>query len=198
VPNNFAGQSAENREFSSRFKEFSGYNYPRPSTPFTYPTSVITASTAKPYNALIQDVKLQDYTPFKAGKFHTSPFEGIPVAASSDTDYRDTLTSLSSNGQNAETTVPQKPPYDPYTKLADRDNQARPFARVGAATDAKPLCDHSSPQTSAPPSPSEFVRGPRAAASVLAAAKELRDKCNHPFLGYVCKRSSDGHVLRNK
>jgi hypothetical protein len=201
APNNLSDQSTENREFSSGFNEFSGYNYQTPAKPFKYPTSAPITKSVLSVRVFEQDTKNQDNTPTKPVQFLTSPFTGIPVSASSNTENRNTLTSFSTHGQSTKEIIPQIPPYDPYSKLAERDNQPRPFAKIGAATDPKPPCDHSLPQntdvhspSSAPPSPSEFVRGPTGAAGVLAASNELPDKCNHPFLGYVCKRSSGGQV----
>jgi hypothetical protein len=200
-----SGQDTENRALSSGSNEFSGYNYQKPSRPFKYPTSLSITPRVSPYTISLQGATNQDNIPQGAPELLISPFEGIPVTASSNTNYRDKLTSFSTNGQGAKDAIPQIPQYDPYSELAQRDNQPRPFALIGAATDPKPDCDHSSPERtdvhsapSAPPSPSQFVRGPTAAASVLAASNELQDKCNHPFLGYVCKRSSDDQDRKNK
>jgi hypothetical protein len=191
APNSLSGQTTENQALSSGSNKFSGYNYRRPSRPFEYSTLLTTRIT--PHKTPLQR------------KFQESPFAGIPVSASSDTDYRETLAPFSTNGQSRKDTIPQLPPYEPSSNLAERYNQPRPFAIVGAATDPKLVCDHSAPEgtdvqppRSASPSPSQFVRGPTAAASVLAASNELQDKCNHPFLGYVCKRSSDGQDRKNK
>jgi hypothetical protein len=204
APNNFSGQSTENRAFSSGFNEFSGYNYQKPSKPFKYPTSAPITSVA---SVKISGQVTNNDENITTRKFQIpiSPFTGIPVSSSSNTEYRKTLPTFSTNGQSTNKIIPRIPPYDSHSELAERDNQPRPFAKIGAATDQQPPCDHSLPQStdahsprSAPPSPSEFVRGPTGAASVLAASNELPDKCNHPFLGYVCKRSSDGQVHKNK
>jgi hypothetical protein len=204
APNNISGQSTENRAFSSGFNEFSGYSYQKPSKPFIYPTSapITSVTRVKISEQVTNNQENLDTRTFKIPK---SPFTGIPISSSSNNEYRKTFTSFSTNGQSTKVITPQIPPYDPYSELAERDNQPRPFAKIGAATDPKPPCDHLVPQSadahsprSAPPSPSEFVRGPTGAASVLAASNELPDKCNHPFLGYVCKRSSDGQVHKNK
>jgi hypothetical protein len=205
VPNILSGQSTENRAFSSEFNEFSGYNYQTPSKPFKYPTSVPITKKVTLLRTFAQGTNKQENTPTKSVQSLTPPFTGIPTSSSSNTEYRKTLTSSSTDGQSTKEIISQIPPYDPYSKHAERDNQPRPFAKIGAATDPKPPCDHSLPQStdvhsprSAPPSPSEFVRGPIGAASILAASNELQDKCNHPFLGYVCKRSSDGQLHNNK
>ncbi|PNF39068.1 hypothetical protein B7P43_G04346, partial [Cryptotermes secundus] len=201
APNNFSGQSTENREFSSGFNEFSGYNYPTPQKPFGYSTISPLTKSVLSVRISEQDTNNQEDKPTKSVQFLDSPFGGILGTSSSDTEYRKTLTPFSTHGQSTKGIIPQTPPYNPYSKLAERDNQLRSFAKLGGETDPKPTCDHSLPQStdvhsprSAPPSPSEFVRGPTGAASVLAASNELPDKCNHPFLGYVCKRSSDGQV----
>jgi hypothetical protein len=201
APNTLSGQGTENRELSSDSNEFSGYNYQKPSRPFKYPTSLSITPSVTPYSTSLQGARHQE----DVADILTSPFKDIPSTASSNTHYRNKLTSFPTNGQNAKDAIPQIRPYDPYSNLAQRDDQPRPFAIIGAATDQKPDCDHSSPEStdvdsarSAPLSPSQFVRGPTAAASVLAASNELQDKCNHPFLGYVCKRSSDDQARKNK
>jgi hypothetical protein len=194
-PNNYSGQSTENRAFSSGLNTFSGYNYQTPPKPFEYPTS---SPRTKSFE---HDTYNRKNTPTKLVQSLTPLFHDTLGISSSNTEYSKTLTSFSTHGQSTKEIIPQIPPYDPYSKPAEQDNQPRPFAKIGAATDPKPPCDHSVPQNtdvhsprSAARSPSEFVRGPTGAASVLAASNELPDKCNHPFLGYVCKRSSNGQV----
>jgi hypothetical protein len=239
APNNFSGQSTENRAFSSGFNEFPGHNYQKPSNPLQYPTSTPTTRVAQD-NISGQDTSNQQNSqgyiypkpppdhqivtqrpppdshltsaptgynyriPLKSIQYPKSvqaPFTGTLRGAGSNTEPRETLPSVSANGQIAQEIISQIPSHDdPYSTLAERDNQPRLFA-----TDPEPPCDHTLPQStdvhsphSALSSPSEFVRGPTGAASALAASNELRDKCNHPFLGYVCKRSSNGQVHKNK
>jgi len=154
----------------------SGYKHPTPAKPVQYPYPLQT------------------------------PLTSTQIGTRRHTEARKTLPLVSENG-SAKNSVSQRPPSnDPFSAFRQPDDQLRAFETTDAATHQKPLCDHSlpqgtpvqTPQSSALPSPSEFVRGPAGVASVLAASNELPDKCNHPFLGYVCKRSSDSRINKNK
>lgn len=155
----------------------SGYNYPTPAKQLQYPKTL----------------KL--------------PFTSTLTGAGSNTESRQALPPGSWNGERATNNITQTASHDNrYNTFVEIDNQSQPFATTRNTADPKPRCDNSLPKrtaiqtTAAPasPSPAEYVRGLSGAASVLAASNEVPDKCNHPFLGYVCKRSSDGQVHKNK
>jgi hypothetical protein len=190
-----SGQDTDNHEPAR------DYSYQNPSSvqrvvtqrpPFNGPTTY----TPSGYNYPIPEKKLQ------YPKSVNVPFPSALVGAGSSTESRHSLPSLSHSGQSANAKPTQVRPYDrPYSHIvAASDNQPRFSAKIGTANEPKPPCDHTLPKRTAvqtpesppPPSLAEFVRGPTSAASVLAASNKVPDKCNHPFLGYVCKRSSDG------
>lgn len=189
LDNNY-GQGTADQENSQ------GYNYPKPNADqqlSTHPPSTdshVTFSTSG-YNYPIPEKYFQ----------YPDPLQASLIGEGSKTEFRKALPSVSVNGQNLKENIYQTPlsnnPYPPFTDLYI---QPRPFAKTGAATNQ--TCDHTLPQrtsiqtppSSTPPSPSKFVRGLPAAASVLAASNELPEKCNHPFLGYVCKRSSNVQI----
>jgi hypothetical protein len=144
---------------------------------------------------------------FQYQKTLNVPFTSALVEAGSNTESRHSLPAISQNGGNVQGNIRPVRPYDsPHSLIfSAQENQSRSFAKIGTATDPIPPCDHTLPKRTAiqtpesPPLPSlaEYVRGPTSAASVLAASNNVPDKCNHPFLGYVCKRSSDGQVHNN-
>jgi len=195
-----SGQDTGNRETAQ------DYNYPKPS-PFqqvvTHRPSVdgLTSYTPSGYNYPTPEKQLQYKKTLNV--LLTSPL----VGAGSNTESRHSLPSVSQNGESAKANITQARPYDnPYSPIfVAPDNQPRFLANIGTAADPKPPCDHTLPKRTAIqtpesqplPSPAEYVRGPPSAASVLAASNKVPDKCNHPFLGYVCKRSSDGQVHKN-
>jgi hypothetical protein len=156
----------------------SGYNYPTPEKQLQYPKTL------------------------------NVPFTSALVGAGSNTESKQSLPSVSQNGESVKANKAPVRPYDSlYSPIFSApDNQPKSLAKIGTATDPKPPCDHTLPKRTAiqtpesppPPSPAEYVRGPTSAASVLAASNKVPDKCNHPFLGYVCKRSSDVQVQNSK
>jgi hypothetical protein len=185
-----SGQGTGNQENSQ------GYNYPKPPpdqqiTINSPPTLSQSTSLPSGYNYPIPAEYFQ----------YPEPLQASLIGEGSKIESRKTLLSVSANGQISNEKTYQTPnSKDPCTTFTEPDIRSRSFAKTGAAT--YQTFDHSLPQrasihtpeSSAPPSPSEFVRGLSGAASVLAASNELPDKCNHPFLGYVCKRSSDGQI----
>jgi hypothetical protein len=192
-----SGQDTGNHEAAQ------DYNYPKPSPFETVVTQrpsfdALTTYTPSGYNYPTPEKQLQYQ------KSLNVPLTSVLVGAGSNTESRHSLPSISQNGESVKINTKPVRPYDsPYSPIsAAPDNQSRYFAKIGTATDPKPPCDHTLPKRTAiqtpesppPPSPAEYVRGPTSAASVLAASNKVPDKCNHPFLGYVCKRSSDGQV----
>jgi hypothetical protein len=183
-----------------------GYNYPKPSPDQQIvtqrpPDFGHTTYTPPGYNYPTPKKQLQYPEPLNV------PLTSSLIGAGSNTESRQVLPSFSREKGDENEKVTQVPRYDnPYPTFAEPVNQPRPFAKIGTTTDPKPPCEHSLPkrtpsQTLKPlalPSPAEYVRGPTGAASVLAGSNEVPNKCNHPFLGYVCKRSSDGQVYKNK
>ena len=195
--NGLSGQDTGNHEIAQ------DYNYPKLS-PFKEVVTQrpyvegLTTYTSSGYNYPTPEKQLQYQ------KTLNVPFTNALVGAGSNTESRHTLPSVSQNGESAKANITQVRHYDtPYSPLFEApDNQPTFLAKIGTATDPKPPCDHTLPKRTAiqtsesqpPPSPAEYVRGPPSAASVLAASNKVPDKCNHPFLGYVCKRSSDARV----
>ena len=179
------------------------YNYPKP-PPFqqvvTHRPSVDSLKTYTPsgYNYPTPEKQLQYQ------KTLNVPFTNALVGASSNTESRHSLSSVSQNGESVKANISQARPYvSPHSPVfVAPDSQPRFLANIETAADPKPPCDHTLPKRTAIqtpesqplPSPAEYVRGPPSAASVLAASNKLPEKCNHPFLGYVCKRSSDGQA----
>lgn len=195
--NSISGQDTGNHETAQ------DYNYPKPS-PFQ---RVITQQPFVDGLATYAPSRYIYPTPGKQLQYQKTlnvPFTSALVAAGSNTESRHSLPSVSQNGESVMANITPVRPYDStYSPIfATSDSQPRSFAKIGNANDPKPPCDHTLPKRTAiqtpesppPPSPSEYVRGPTSAASVLAASNKVPDKCNHPFLGYVCKRSSDGQV----
>ena len=182
------------------------YNYKKPSpvqqiVTQRHPVDGLTTYTPPGHNYPTPDKQ------FQYKKTLTVPFTSALISAGSNIESRHSLLSVSQNGESSKEGITQVSPYDsPYYHIFDEaDNQPRPFAKIRTTTDQKPPCDHTLPKRTAiqtpeshpPPSPAEYVRGPTSAASVLAASNKVPDKCNHPFLGYVCKRSSDGQVHKS-
>jgi len=179
------------------------YNYPKPSSFQQVVTprpsfNGLTTYTPSGYNYPTQEKQLQ------YPKTPNVPFTSLLVGAGSNAESRHSLPSVSQSGESVKANITPVRPYDsPFSPVfAAPDNQPKSFAKIGTATDPKPPCDHTLPKRTAIqtpespplPSPAEYVRGPTSAASVLAASNKVPDKCNHPFLGYVCKRSSNGQV----
>jgi hypothetical protein len=195
-----SGQDTGNHETSK------GYNYPKPPAAQQIvtqrpPVDGLVTYTPSGYNYPTPEKQLQ------YSETLNFPFTSALINAGSNTESRQVLPSGTWNGEIAKDKITQIPLDDnPHHIFAEPDNQPRPFAKIGTTTDPKPPCDHSlpkrtaiqTPESPALPSPAEYVRGPAGAASVLAASNEVPDKCNHPFLGYVCKRSSDVQVHKNK
>jgi len=192
-----SGQDTGNHETAQ------DYNHPKP-TPFQQ------FVTHRPYYDDLTTYTPSGYnypTPEKQLQYQKTlnvPFTNTLVGAGSNTESRHLRYSVSQNGESAKANLTQARPYDsPYSPIfVAPDNQPRFLANIGTAADPKPPCDHTLPKRTAIqtpesqplPSPAEYVRGPTSAASVLAASNKVPYKCNHPFLGYVCKRSSDSQV----
>lgn len=213
VPVSSTGKNNENLSFASRFKEFPGYSYQEPSKTFQYPISTLPSTTTRVTTEGTSGQGTGNHEISQGYNYPKPPPDqqilpsgyNYPIPAqsfqypeslreSSSIESRKTLPSVYFNGQNTKEGAYQtRNPEDAYTTTAELDIRPRSFEK----TDQN--CDHSLPRrayvdtqgSSAPSSPSEFVRGLSGTASVLAASNELPDKCNHPFLGYVCKRSSD-------
>lgn len=192
-----SGQDTGNHETAQ------DYNNPKPS-PFQQ------VVTQRPFVEGLSTYTPSGYnypTPEKLLQYQKTlnvPFTSALVEAGSNTETRHSLPAVSQNGESVKASITPVSPYDsPHSAIfAAQENQPRSFAKIETAADPKAPCDHTLPKRTAiqtpesppPPSPAEYVRGPTSAASVLAASNKVPDKCNHPFLGYVCKRSSDGQV----
>jgi hypothetical protein len=163
------------------------YNYPK-----APPNQEITIRPPQPDSHSTSSLSGYNY-PVPTKHFqYPEPLLGSLTGEGSKIESRKTFPSVSTNGQSSNENIYEAPnSKDPHATLAEADIRPRLSAETGPARNR--TCNHSLPQR-APPSPSEFVRGLSGAASVLAASNELPDKCNHPFLGYVCKRSSDGKI----
>ncbi|KAJ9593119.1 hypothetical protein L9F63_027639, partial [Diploptera punctata] len=206
---NIFGQDNNNKGNSQ------GYNYPKPPPNRQFPTPR-PVNNIRSGNVPPEFNRNAGKTPFSSSIFgsKTSPESVLPIGQSAnnrevsqDYSYPKPVTSTQLAGQDLFATKKpdsfqgynyrksenefQSPSNDRTPTIIVPAIQPRPFSKP---TVESPPCDHTSHQVTRSakiPSPSEFVRGPTGAAGLLAASNDLPDKCNHPFLGYICKRSSD-------
>ncbi|XP_069686439.1 proteoglycan 4-like isoform X2 [Periplaneta americana] len=196
-----------------------GYVYNKPSKPLQYPiaagSSTDPRKTASPSTLIAQGAQNVPST----GYVYNKPDNPLQFTT---TTIRTTVGDVSGEGSGSSQgyNYPRPPPGQQFTTpqsgykyTAPPRPLQNPFlpSLVGAGSnndlritpprggdEAVTPCEHTRTTPRSLPSPAEFVRGPTGQASVRAASNEVPDKCNHPFLGYVCKRSSDSHVNKNK
>ncbi|PSN41175.1 hypothetical protein C0J52_16106 [Blattella germanica] len=174
-PNNFDSQSTNNQP---------GYNYDKPLNPLS-----ISTTRKPPQNIFGQSSGSNDNS-----QGYTYPKPPVKQQFPSSTPGNNVVSSTTPKGYNYPSPI-NIPSSNTFIGAGSQVSiNLTPLLKNQESAQSPPPCEHQSHQVSrsisSSLSPAEFVRGPRAAVSVSAASKDIPDKCNHPFLGYICKKSS--------